>query len=105
MNVAEYWFYRVTKEIESIYHSEHTVWDIISQMAFMLGPAMVMVMLPILGGCLEQNGVVFSETSLNAYQFWLGWFNAIMNTLFFLVIVETSQSIINWYSKRRRENL
>jgi len=105
MYFAEQWFYRTTKVIERIYHAEHTVWDIISQMTFMFGPAMAMVMLPLLGGCLEQNGVTFSEASLNAYRFFLGWFNVLMNALFFLVIVETSQSLINWYSKRRRENL
>lgn len=105
MNVAEYWFYRITKAIEEIYHTEHTVWDIISQMTFMFGPAMAMFMLPSLGLFMELNGYTFSEQSMASYRTGLGWFNFLMNTLFFLVIIETSQSLINWYAKYRSENL
>lgn len=105
MDTAEYYFRVITKHIENVYHAEHTGWDIISQMTFMFGPAMAMLMLPILGNFYETLGFTFSETSLNSYRFGLGWFNLLMNALFFLIIIETSQLLINWYNDYRRDTL
>ena len=91
--------------ITAVYHTKHTVWDIVTQLCFMVAPAFLMVFMPLAGAYFELSGYTFTDEAIRSYSFGLAWINFFLNALFMLVLIEITQSIVGGYMDWTRDNL
>jgi hypothetical protein len=95
---------KIYKTIEQLWNADtlpadiavHLCFMVVSSFAFFFVDSTIVLLM---------ESVIFTDSSISIANYLIGWSNILLNLLFMLIIINSSQNIAKAYWRYRRDNL